>query len=427
MWQPQRSTKPRLIVLTDMTSIEAGVREPDDGQSLVRLLHYANEIDIEGLIAGSNLHHNQVTRPELIHKVLDAYATDQPGLAKHAKFPPVEQLRAGVFGGQPNADKDLPVEKSVGKGMETPASKHLIACVDRDDARPIWISVWGGTADLAQALWTVEHERSPAELAKFIAKLRVHAIADQDSTAVWIKERYPNLFYATRTWAYRGMYRGGDTSLCNGEWVNHVVHDSGSALGALYPNYAGGDIWSNKLGNVHGVKEGDTPSYLNLIDNGLSDDSDPAWNHTWGGWGGRLAGKDFRWGDDPTDGTPQPGDPDPRMVGVHQWRPAFQADFAARLKWATLSPEKVSYPSVIRVKGGLQRRAKVGETVKLEAFTHGDVTWRWSIERGNAELHDANASGASLVPTAAGEVHAIVAGTQNGLSRYVRVVVTVSA
>ena len=56
----------RLFVLTDITSLTPRVREPDDGQSMVRLLLYSNEIDIEGLAATSNLGHGQVCRPELI-------------------------------------------------------------------------------------------------------------------------------------------------------------------------------------------------------------------------------------------------------------------------------------------------------------------------------------------------------------------------
>ena len=42
--------KQRLIVLTD---IEA---DPDDSQSLVRLLLYANQIDIEGIVATTSTH-----------------------------------------------------------------------------------------------------------------------------------------------------------------------------------------------------------------------------------------------------------------------------------------------------------------------------------------------------------------------------------
>jgi hypothetical protein len=46
--------QPWPLVLTDISSLTAGVAEPDHGQSLVRLMLYANEFEIEGLIATSN-------------------------------------------------------------------------------------------------------------------------------------------------------------------------------------------------------------------------------------------------------------------------------------------------------------------------------------------------------------------------------------
>src|SRR3954469_7411624 len=72
--------RPRLIVLTDISSLTAGVAEPDDGQSMIRLMLYTNELDVEGLIATSNLGHGQVVRPELIGRVVDAYARSRPNL-----------------------------------------------------------------------------------------------------------------------------------------------------------------------------------------------------------------------------------------------------------------------------------------------------------------------------------------------------------
>src|SRR3954463_7410406 len=72
--------KPRLVVLTDISSLTAGVAEPDDGQSLIRLMLYANEFDIEGLIATSNMGHGQRTRADLIRQVVGAYKKVRPNL-----------------------------------------------------------------------------------------------------------------------------------------------------------------------------------------------------------------------------------------------------------------------------------------------------------------------------------------------------------
>ena len=43
--------RPRVIVITDISSMQPGILEPDDTQSMIRFLLYANEVDIEGLIA----------------------------------------------------------------------------------------------------------------------------------------------------------------------------------------------------------------------------------------------------------------------------------------------------------------------------------------------------------------------------------------
>jgi hypothetical protein len=44
---PPKEVKPRLLVLTDIGG------DPDDQQSMIRLMTYANEFEIEGLIASA--------------------------------------------------------------------------------------------------------------------------------------------------------------------------------------------------------------------------------------------------------------------------------------------------------------------------------------------------------------------------------------
>ena len=66
---PSPTERPRLIVLTGIRSLTAEVAEPDDGQSLIRLMLSADEFDIEGLVPFSNMGHGQRVRPELIRRV----------------------------------------------------------------------------------------------------------------------------------------------------------------------------------------------------------------------------------------------------------------------------------------------------------------------------------------------------------------------
>ncbi|HZN34739.1 MAG TPA: nucleoside hydrolase-like domain-containing protein, partial [Pirellulaceae bacterium] len=83
--------RPRLLVLTDIGG------DPDDTQSLVRLLVHSNEFEIEGLIASAagvpGELKEAITRPDLIRQVVEAYGQVQPNLAKHAAaFPSAENL-----------------------------------------------------------------------------------------------------------------------------------------------------------------------------------------------------------------------------------------------------------------------------------------------------------------------------------------------
>jgi len=436
--QAQIAEPIRLIVLTDISSLTAGVAEPDDGQSLIRLMLYTNEFDIEALIATSNLGHDRATRPDLIRQVVNAYGEVQPNLLLHdRRYPPARLLRETIKAGQPLAGPRIPIEQSVGDGKDTEASEQIIRVVDRRDPRPVWIVIWGGSADLAQALWKVRKTRTLEELDRFQSRLRVHSINDQDSTGPWIREQVPSLYAITQRRAYRGMYRGGDKNLVSSEWVRAHIHGHGP-LGDLYPDYNGGDIWSSKLGRVRGIKEGDTPSFLSLVPNGLSDV-----NHPWlGSWGGRFDGEGKHLTDVADTDLQTSSDPDPRMSSVHRWRPAFQADFQARLDWCVKPYNKANHPPVVQIAGPRERKAGPKEVVALDASGTIDpdgnaLTFEWSVYPvvpGVAEpiaIEGRNTKNARFVasPTLAGTTVPILLSVSDQgiprLTRYTRVLITV--
>ncbi|GAA4405799.1 DUF1593 domain-containing protein [Nibrella viscosa] len=371
-----------MLVLTDMTSIRTGEREPDDAQSMIRLLLYSNDLDLEGFVASSNLGHGQQIRPELIHALIDTYSQVLPALRKHdSGYPAAEQLHALVKSGQPIAAPNLPVEASVGEEKDTEASAWIIRRTDEADNRPLYVLVWGGTADLAQALWRVRRDRTPEQVTTFCRRLRIHAIYDQDQTATWIKANFPDVWYVTRTAGIRGMYRGGDTSLVRSAWVRRHIHGHG-VLGDSYPDYKGGDIWSRRLGGFTGTKEGDTPSMLAMLtNNGLDNPDRPEL----GGWGGRSIPDSVpnRYVD-AIDLPTNPDDPDPRMSSVYRWRPAFQADFQARLDWCILPPESANHRPVSAQPAIRQIQARPGQLLEIKPSRWRDpdrhsVALRWEV------------------------------------------------
>lgn len=170
--------------------------------------------------------------------------------------------------------------------------------------------VWGGSLDLAQALWKLERDLSKGELQKCIRNLHVLAIDDQyDTCGPWIRKRFPKLHYITNYCSFRGMYRFGNESLSSKEWVERNIKSIDAPLADLYPVYQGGDPW----GKVSGVKEGDTPSFLYLL------------HKRWGGKFYRIKGTNHY-----EDGNKK--DVHRLAENIAKYRNEFQKDFAERMK-----------------------------------------------------------------------------------------------
>lgn len=376
------SDRPRLLVLTDIGG------DPDDQQSMVRLMLYTNEFEIEGLIATAagvpGELPQKITRPELIREIVEAYGQVQPNLLLHdERYPPVAGLRARIKTGNANRGR-----QAIGEGHDTEASRWIIQAADKQDDRPLNISIWGGQTDFAQALWRMRHDRSADVLARFLKRIRVYDIADQDGLVAWIHENFPELFYVRcqsreredkREAAFRGMYLDGDASLTSRAWLDEHVRRNHGPLGRLYPN-AG---WTDP--NPHrGLKEGDTPSWFYFLPNGLGDAAHPEW----GGWGGRFAPTEsnkniFRDAEDTVNEKTH------RRATVWRWRPAFQSDFQARMDWCVKPFDQANHAPVAILNGDTSRRpvhisAKPGDTVTLSTQNSRDsdgdkLHYRWYL------------------------------------------------
>lgn len=324
------AANPRLLITTDIGG------DPDDQQSMVRLLLYANEFEMEGLVASASGTPGElkqaITRPDLIHEMIDAYGKVRDNLAQHADgYPTADRLHKLVKSGNPQRGKP-----AVGEGHDTEGSRWIIKAADRLDERPLNIAIWGGQTDLAQALYRVKNDRSEADYQAFLNRIRVYDVADQDRIFDWMMTQHPGLFYVLNKSsngnrldaAFRGMYLEGDVDLTSRQWIERHIHQKHGPLGALYPM----KTWTSP--NPHGVmKEGDTPSWFFFLPNGLNIPEHPEW----GGWGGRFAkAKQGIYRDvlDKHDGRLS------ARWTVARWRPAFQNDFAARADWCVRSKRK---------------------------------------------------------------------------------------
>ena len=153
--------KPRIVVLTDIGPAEV---EPDDNESAVRLLAYADRFEIEALITtiGWNCDPYPEQWAEYLHRVIDGYEVDVNNLMKRsgqAGFrSPEEEQGAQALGYWPSAGylRSRAVMGStragigvIGEGNDSPGSELLIRLADEDDPRPIWVCSWGGANTLS--------------------------------------------------------------------------------------------------------------------------------------------------------------------------------------------------------------------------------------------------------------------------------------
>jgi len=152
---------PRVVVISDIGN------EPDDQMSLVRFLLYSNEFEVEALIASTSTWQKAATHSETMHKLIDAYAEVRPNLLLHAKgWPTAEYLHGHVFSGQSAYGI-----AATGSDKMSEGARAIIRAADRDDPRPLWITIWGGANTLAQALLEIRQTHKSEDVEKFVSCL----------------------------------------------------------------------------------------------------------------------------------------------------------------------------------------------------------------------------------------------------------------
>ena len=423
------NTRLRLIIETDAGG------DPDDEQSLVRFLLYANEWDVEGIIANRPV----TRRPEnknpedtglgVVRRLLDAYGECRPNLVQHdARYPTKESLRQRTVAGY-NDTND--------------AVQLILTAVDKDDPRPLWYSDWGtdnGAAvnNLKRALDLVQREREPEGYARFKSKLRLasydkfedHTTAIAPPFRIWVNTFQPPV--EGKRWYHRFSAL---TSQAGGfDLVRDVLTGHGP-LGALYPT-----------NTTHWAKEGDTMTFLYLVPTGMNEPNEPLW----GSWAGRYGlnesfpGKPYYWANqtDTWNGATS------RDNTLARWAADLQNDFRARLDWCVKPLREANHAPRAIVNGIdgkeiLRITVRPGQTVSLDAGLSQDpdgdkLAYEWFVYReagtyeGEATLTNASSPVALLhIPSEAGNktLHVVLAVRDSGtppLAAYRRVIVQVS-
>lgn len=426
----QRQEKPRVIVTTD--------GEIDDQSSMVRFLMYASDYDVAGIVQVNGVQKDGHSKDKWIEAQIAKYAECLPNLRKHnPDYPDVEYLLSVLKVGNENREDlhKLPPLLSDSEGAQL-----IIKTLLDDDPRPVHILAWGGANTQANALWQIKQKYSSEEWKRAVSKARLYCIWYQDGGGKWIEENLPEIIiYESGApnrdggWRYVWDYMSVDYYFKNRQsknskelqqimdkpWLAEHIKNGHGPLCAAYPQ----DYTS----------EGDTPSYLPLINNGLNQHTD----YTIGGWGGRP---EYKKGNHMQDGNDlKNGIPDSHHT-FQRWLVAAQNDWAARADWCVKTYEEANHAPIVKLVNKPDLKIRVGKKVKLNAKRTYDpdgdaLTYKWwqyaeaGTYKGLISIDNSDKMKASfVVPYDAKKgdtIHLICEVTDNGtpaLTHYQRVV-----
>ncbi|MBC2840277.1 DUF1593 domain-containing protein [Robiginitalea sp. SC105] len=448
---PADASKPRTIVTTD--------GEIDDVDSFIRLLLYANEFRIEGLVYSSSMWHYKgdgrgtpfVSEMEMTRQIygektdlrwpgtswmqdlIGEYAKVYPNLQKHADgYPDPQTLRSLIRVG--NIEFEGEMEK------DTEGSRLIAEKLMDNDTTPLYLQVWGGTNTIARALKSIEEEFGDSGSWETIyreicSKAVIYAIMDQDATyRKYIAPNWPDLkvyYNSNQFWCFAYPWKQQVPepwhAYLEGPFMKeHLIKGHGPLLERYY-SYGDGQKQQGDPEHIHGValdsfnqgslgqnwgpfkpydfiSEGDSPAYLHLVDVGLDNIDNPSI----GGWGGRLLRSESqpnRWedGGGVSDFNPFTDTLDVTYPQT-RWIPAIQEDFAARADWCVTSYAAANHPPEVQIAEGNRITAKPGEEITLTgmgADPDGDslqyLWWRYAeVDGYSGELLPGSVSGNTL-------------------------------
>jgi Protein of unknown function (DUF1593) len=472
--QNQTSSLPRTIITTD--------GELDDVDSFIRMLLYANEYKVEGLIISSSQWHYKGDgkgtkftsemdmtkkmygeRTELrwpgeqwIFDLVDAYGKVYPNLIKHSKnYPAAAYLKSLIRIGNIDFEGEM--------AKDTEGSDFIKKSLLDNNLTPLYLQVWGGTNTIARALKSIEdqYKNTPQWAAiqkKVSQKAVIYAILDQDATyRKYISVAWPDIkiyYNANQFWCLAYFWKTAVPKelhhLLEGKFMGENIINNHGPLTKMYYSYGDGnppkgeidDIYSSmekakknqwgSFGQYDFISEGDSPAFLHLVDVGLDNLNNP--NN--GGWGGRLAQSatsTSRWedGDAVAEMNPFTKKID-KAYGQVRWLEAIQNDFAARADWCIKDYKNTNHAPIVVVNNKrllVNSGQKVSINTKTSDPDGNAVSLKfWQYEevgtyKGKIDIK-ANGNSASFVMPAdikKGEtVHIIVEANDNGTPQLAR-------
>ena len=477
-----KSAKARTIVTTD--------GEVDDVDTFIRLLLYANEFDIVGLVYSSSQWHYKgdgkgtkftsemastakrySERTELrwpgttwMEEYIDKYAKVYPNLARNAKgYPTSEHLKSLIRIGNIDFEGEM--------NTDTEGSNFIKKILLDSNPSPVYLQIWGGTNTVARALKSIEDEYKgkanwEAIEKKVSDKAIIYAVLDQDATyKKYVAPNWPKikvLYNSDQFWSFAYLWpRVVPAELqtyLNGKWfAENIKFNHGPLLEAYYlwgdgqkltgdPEQTQGDmkeVEKFKRSQYDFISEGDSPAFFYLIDVGLRSKEDVSY----GGWGGRMvqsATNLYRWEDgktvtdyDPYTQKQEAAYPQTR------WIPVLQNDMAARADWCVKGYKEANHAPIVKLNHSANLTIKPGQKVSLSGSATdpdgNELNYKWwqyeevGTYVGKVALQNETQQQASFVvpqdATAGKTIHLILEVTDSGtpqLTRYQRVIAKVA-
>ena len=386
--------KARTIITTD--------GELDDVDSFIRMLLYANEFKIEGLVISSSQWHYagdghgtkftselEMTkkmygeRTELrwpgnkwIYELVDAYGAVYPNLKLHAPgYPKPEELKRLIRIG--NIEFEGEMEK------ETEGALLIKERLLDDNLTPLYLQAWGGTNTIARALKSIEEEYINRPnwqdiYQKVSKKAVIYTILDQDATyKKYVSQKWPTIkiyYNENQFWSFAYFWKRNVPpamqKYMEGAFMGPKIILNKGPLMAKYYSYGDGnpplgeidDIYSdpekikkNQWGSFTKydfISEGDSPAFLHLVDMGLGNLENP----NYGGWSGRLNLSPTvpnKWEDGKASAEYNPyTQKEDLSYAQTRWVADIQNDFAARASWCVNTYGEANHKPIITNKSG---------------------------------------------------------------------------
>lgn len=254
--------QPRVFVFTDI-NIDKG--DPDDRQSLIHLLWYANELKIEGIVPDRW----NAMGLEACQMAVEAYGED------YEKY------------GFKEKDYPAPADILALLATDSDDTRQKFAQAASDTSSPLWVLIWGSMENFGNTL------RQYPELAKNIRLITIGTNLMMEENIQYIPEgwektelpstqynwnghgreqifsnpQFKDMWWLEINWTYEGMFSGNEPTEIFEKLINY------GALGAQMDEVVKNQPWARYF------RVGDTPSVLYMIDpkNELDDPVKGSW------------------------------------------------------------------------------------------------------------------------------------------------------